>query len=550
MSEVDDFGFCENQPVAPISNPSLNPSQSRAGEAHKKRDGEMREAAQRVAAASSVSSDTTPPRSRYIRTGQPDRDRQAVVAMSSDVRDGGLGAAAPMTELGNSLRLNQKHGRDLRFVSDAGKDCWLVWDNGRWIWDRGGARVKGFAAALHRDIYAESRNIQEYAQVESVIKWARKSQDKRTIENSAALLSLAPSIRVGIEEIDANPLLVGFDGGRRVVDLRTGKQRLADHGDLVTKALGITHIGHAENAVAWRRFLDQVIIGADGATDRELQDWLQRFIGYCLTGSTAAQIVAFFYGGGANGKSVLLSVLTALFGDYCRTVQPETFMAQQRNAGGPSPDLAVLPGARLVVANETEGGAHLSESLIKQMSGGDRLTARALHSDPFEFVPNFKIVMVGNAKPIIRGTDNGIWRRMRIVFFRARFDGQSRDDGLTGKLLRELPDIAAWAIEGAKAWQQKGLADVPRQVREATDEYRSEMDIIGQWVNEQCEQDADAVISASEAYGSYTLWSNNSGMKPVSKPAFGRQLTERGTAKFRRGAGIFYRGLRLLMTGQ
>ncbi len=470
--------------------------------------------------------------------------RQALIAMGSDVRDGGLGADAPMTELGNAKRLERKHGCDLRFVPDAGKNCWLIWNDGRWVWDRAGAGVRGMASELHLDIYAEATRLREYSQMESVIKWARKSQEKRTIENATQLLSIANGLRVCIEQVNADPLIVGFDGGRRVVDFRTGTQRDANRDDLVTKSLGIAYVGESSLAINWLRFLDQVIIGSDGQPDRELQRWLQLFVGYCLTGNTSEQIVTFFYGSGANGKSVFLNVLTALLGDYCRNVQPETFMAHQRNCSGPSPDIAVLPGARLVVANETEGGSRLSESLIKQMSGGDRLTARALHSDPFEFTPNFKIVMVGNAKPIIRGMDNGIWRRMRMLSFRARFEGQNRDDGLTAKLLHELPDIAAWAIEGAAAWHKNGLGQIPAQIVEATNEYKSEMDVLGQWIDECCEVEKGATVSATVAYENYKLWSINSGMRPPSKPTFGQQMTERCTDKIRRSEGVYYRGLR------
>lgn len=467
------------------------------------------------------------PLAQSVRHGQP-------LPIGADARD-----HARLTEAGNAARLFDKHGNMVRYVPEL--SAWLHWRDGAWQWDLDGASMRHLAAGLYHDIYDEGRS--DFEGAEHYLKWARQSQQKRVIDATVNLLSDYAALRVPVTQLDADPLVVGLDGARKVLDLRNGTVRAARPDEHITRALGVSHLGNASEAVQWRSFLEQVFQG-----DYELIGWLQRFVGYALTGLAAEQIFLFLYGSGANGKSVFLDVLNKLLGDYARTIQPETLMVQQRNSSGASPDLVRLAGARLISGNETESGRALAESLLKQLVGGDVMAARECYGRMFEFRPVGKLLLAGNHRPVVRGTDDGVWRRIRLVPFSRQFSAEQRDPGLSGKLLRELAHIAAWALEGCIRWQAMGLQDVPASVVASTQDYRAEQDVLGQWLDERSRADPTASVGASEAYASYKTWAEASGIRPMSLQGFGRQLSERGFAKAKVGGCIIYRGFSLLPT--
>jgi P4 family phage/plasmid primase-like protien len=363
--------------------------------------------------------------------------------------------------------------------------------------------------------------------------WARKTQTLGNAKAVRELVSTMPTLRIAFGDLDSQKMLVGIDGGRALVDLSTERSRVAMRDDFVTKSLGVDQIGDASEATRWCDFLDEVFMG-----DEHLIDWMHRFVGYSLTGSTAEQVFLFLFGSGANGKSVFLDILKALHGELCRVVQAETLMAQNRSGGGPSPDLARLAGARLAVANETESGKSMAESLVKQIVGGDTMTARELNQGFFEFSPVCKLVIAGNHKPVIRGTDGGIWRRVRLIPFNRVFSPDERDHNLTRKLMDKLPAIAGWAVQGALEWQKRGLRDVPKSVLAATADYKEEQDTMGALVSENTTPKGQTV--ASSLYDDYRQWSDRCGITPVSMQSFGRQLTERGIAKVKSHGVIKY----------
>jgi putative DNA primase/helicase len=254
-----------------------------------------------------------------------------------------------------------------------------------------------------------------------------------------------------------------------------------------------------------------------------------------LTGSTREQVLFFLYGLGANGKSTLLEVLQALFGDYATQTNTETFLVKHRGGGIPN-DVAALKGARFVAAAEVEAGRRMAEVLIKQLTGGDKITARFLHGEFFEFKPTFKLWLSANHKPVIRGTDHAIWRRIRLLPFTVQIPKEEQDRELPEKLKAELPGILNWALAGCLQWQYGGL-ESPKEVTEATEGYREEMDVMADFLAERCFVAPGASATAKELYSSYTSWAEAMGEKrPYSQTAFGSALRERGFESGR-GAG-------------
>ncbi len=277
--------------------------------------------------------------------------------------------------------------------------------------------------------------------------------------------------------------------------------------------------------------------------DAELVTFLQRAAGYSLTGSTREQCLFVLYGTGANGKSSLLDTLRLLLGDYAQQTESKTFTEKKQDSI--SNDIARLKGARLVAASETESGGRLAESLVKQMTGGEPLTARFLHQEFFEFRPEFKVWLGTNHKPVIKGSDNAIWRRIRLIPFDVTIPPAERDKDLLFKLREELPGILAWAVRGCADWLRNGLSE-PESVMSATSAYRDEMDVLGPFFSECCHFTHIAKTSASELYRAYGGWVERFGEKPMSQRSFGMSLSERGLSRSKNSAGlVFWSGIGL-----
>jgi P4 family phage/plasmid primase-like protien len=437
---------------------------------------------------------------------------------TSDARDG-TGDTRPLTEYGNAQRLHDLHGPYLRYVYDS--KSWLIWSADAWSWDRDGATVRSYAVALHQVIYKEGERY--IVDAEHFGKWARKSQEERVVKAAVHLLSDFAPLRLPLAYVDADPFLIGFDQARQVIDLGSGTTRAAVPDDYVTKSLNVNTVGDAAKAERWIQFLDQIFGG-----DHELIDWLHRFCGYLLTGSTREQIFLFCHGLGANGKSVFIEVLKYILGDYARAIAPETLADSKRQGGSATPDLAALIGARLVMCNETEDNTAMAESLVKSLVSGDSMAVRPLYAAPIQFTPVFKLVMAGNHKPIVRGNDNGIWRRIRLIPFNRTFAPDERDPNLLAKLKAEAPDILAWMIEGCIKWLQQGLGDTPTTIEGATSEYREDQDIVGRWLEECTKRDPHGEESTTDLYDSYESWCLRNGLRPSSTVVLGRRLSDRG----------------------
>lgn len=441
--------------------------------------------------------------------------------------------------------------------TDSGNAAWLngwlqgrarhVYEHGYWIhfndetgWiKRTDAEMLRLAELAIRDMGGAGLNQLSPDDMKRFMNHVIKSLNAASLINAVTLLKGQPKVQIHATDLDANPLLLGVKKSQGI-DLRTGMVFELTPAHLITKSVGCEYDPYA-HCPQWEAFLQQVF-----QDDQSLIDYLQQYAGYCLTGLTSEQQVLFGFGLGANGKSVLFSVLTELFGTYAVAAPIDTFMLSG-SEGPKSYLLARLAGARFVLANETADGQRLAENIIKELTGGEVIAAAHKYGHLFEFQPRFKIAMVGNHKPVIRGTDSGIWRRLHLLPFNRSFAVSEQDSDLVTKLKSELSGILNWALKGALSWQQNKRLVVPDAMKKEVDAYHSESDIIGQWLTEKCAVDPKATTASSALYADYANWCKANGHHASSQTLLGRRLSERGFGK-RTGAKAVWIGLALLQT--
>lgn len=429
------------------------------------------------------------------------------------------------TELANARRLVKRFRNQLLHVPAWGK--WFVWDGRRWADDVGEVRTMQAAKMIADDVWDAVKG----CQTDVAIDFA-----KRTSKHAAcrAMINLAASdLAVSHESLDAAPWLLNCPNG--TVDLRTGELRGHRPGDFLTK-LAPVRFDPVATCPRFEQFLDEVF------GSPELVSFMQRLVGYTLTGDVREQVLPICWGTGANGKSTLLTTLQQVLGDYAGQA-PGGLLSLRKSEQHPT-ELAGLVGKRFVVASETEGGCRLAEALVKQLTGGDRITARRMREDFWEFPPTHKLFLATNHKPQVKGTDHGIWRRLLLIPFTATFEGGSKDPELPAKLLTEAEGILAWAVRGCLAWQKEGLQPPPEVVA-ATQEYRSQEDVVGRFVTECCDIGRDDYcVRFSELYEAMSSWSADCGASLPAKRAVGTWLKERGMKEYRSN-GRCYRGVQL-----
>jgi putative DNA primase/helicase len=422
-----------------------------------------------------------------------------------------------VTDMENARRLVARHGDDIRYVTT--QDHWLWWNGLRWEEDAM-LLVELLAKSAVRAIAKEADTIEDDDKRKKFLRAALAAEAYPRLRSMISFARSEPGIPVVASQLDTDPWLLNVKNG--TLDLRTGNLRPPRRDDLITKLAPVEYHAGAICPV-FLEFLDRIMAG-----DHELIGFLQRMLGYCLTGDTSEQCFFIFYGTGANGKSTLLNAMRAVLGDYARHARTETLLAKR--AEGIGNDVARLHGARFVDAVEAEGGRSLAEALVKQLTGGDPVTARFLYQEAFEFKPTFKLCLAVNHKPTIRGTDHAIWRRIRLVPFAVTIPQEERDSRLGHKLLDELPGILAWLVAGCRRWQAEGLGMV-RAVREATEAYRGEMDALAQFLAEQSvARVGDAGLRAGKTalYAAYCGWCTQTGQDQLSKADFAKALVERG----------------------
>ncbi|TWT37478.1 hypothetical protein KOR34_24300 [Posidoniimonas corsicana] len=435
-----------------------------------------------------------------------------------------------LTDMGNAVRFVQRYGDRVRYVAAWGK--FLVWTGNRWTMNETG-EVQRLAKQTARSIYAEASLVDDEEEAKKISKHAQSSQSRTRLDAMLALAESELPIPVRHNSLDADPWLLNCENG--VLDLRTGELLRHDAGHLLTRTTGIEYPTDAgEDAVLWMGFLDQIFGG-----DTELIRFLQRMMGLALVGQQVEHVLPIFWGGGANGKSVFINTVQKAMGDYAMTAPPGLLMTK-RSDGHPTEN-ADLFRKRLVVLAETKDGQRLDEGLVKATTGGDRIRARRMREDFWEFTPSHTPVVVTNHRPMVQGDDFGIWRRLRLVPFTVTIPPDKQDRHLPEKLEAELPAILRWLVQGCLSWQRSGLQE-PRCVRAATDDYRADCDNLARWLDEEAVATANAQTQSSVLLKRYRDWCDRNGETALSHRRFGERLSAT-FAKEKQSRGMCYIGI-------
>lgn len=441
----------------------------------------------------------------------------------------------PYNDVWNAQRIIDRYGKDIKY--NFSKGCWYLWNGSYWEEDRTGKirnKAKDTVAAVSEySIKMKYKYGSDDKNYKSFVSWISRSRNTSKLDNMLKEVMYWDGVAVLPEDLDSNPWLLCCKNG--TVDLRTGKLQEHKREDLITKMSPVEYIRGAK-APLWEKFLERIF-----DAKKDLIEFMQRAVGYSLTGSTREQAVFVCYGSGANGKSTFIGVVQDLMGEYARNTNFTTFTV--RNDSNTN-DIARLVGARFVTAMEVGEDKRMNEALIKQLTGGDKISARFLHKEFFDFTPTFKIWMGANHKPRIKETDNGIWRRLKLIPFEVTIPEAERDKDLPKKLKAELPGIFAWAVEGCLKWQKEGLKP-PKEVDAATQEYRSEMDILQEFLSECIEESNDDFVKSGDLYKVYEIWCEQNGEYKFSSTKFALKLKERGIKKGRTKSMRIWDGIKL-----
>jgi putative DNA primase/helicase len=434
------------------------------------------------------------------------------------------GRPMPLTDLGNAERLVLAYGQDLHYCQATRR--WHVWDSRRWAEDSTG-EVKRRAKRTARNILLEAAAMDDDKHKNEVIAHQIRSESERGIRAMMALAESDEGVALRLADYDRDGMLFNVMNG--TIDLRNREIRDHCREDLLTK-ISPVNFDPGATAPIWDGFLKEIMNG-----DPEMVAFLQRSVGYSLTGQTNEHALFLPYGVGANGKSTFLEVVRFVLGDYAAQADFSTFMVAK---GQPiRNDLARLRGARFVTAVESEAGKRMAESVVKTLTGGDTVAVRFLYSEHFEYRPQFKLWLATNHKPKILGTDDGIWRRIRLVPFTVTIPKERQDLNLAERLKFEGPGILNWSLEGLRQWQAGGLRE-PKAIFAATTEYRTSQDVLAHFLEAKCTVAPHAQARAGELYRVYRNWSEATGEFHINEREFSNQLLERGFTKTKIGQRV------------
>jgi len=459
---------------------------------------------------------------------------EAVAA--EEIPDANDAGGFPLNDTERACRFAERFGDEMRYVHAWKR--WLIWDGVRWSPDEDG-EVYRKAQEMPQIFLREASEIDDLARRTKAAAAAITAGNQQKLQAMISLAQCQKPIAAAPGLFDADPMLLGVTNG--AVDLRSGQFRAARKEDYITKrANSIYDVG--ANCPTWERFLSQVL-----ADDAELVSFVQRAVGYSLTGDVAEQCLLFLYGSGQNGKSTFVECLHNLFGDYALKTATSLYTLD-RNGREPEPAIARLVGRRFVTGSETEEGADLAESRVKDLTGGDTLTGRLLHCAAFNFKPTHKLWIYGNHRPNVRGNDHGIWRRIKLIPFRVQIPDGSKDPDLPKKLAAEMPGILNWAIQGCIGWQTTGVRSA-RVVDEATADYREDEDEMGEFLTEMCS--TEGRIERGDLYVAYKMWAENRGTRHIPKQTtFSKRVSERqGISQTKAGGKRYWLGLALKAGG-
>jgi putative DNA primase/helicase len=439
------------------------------------------------------------------------------------------------TDMTSAERLYREYGDDIRY--NAAWKKWLVWSGKYWQTDDG-ALINSLGAKMVRSIYDDAVKLTDYRDRMEVEKYAIQSESTRKRKAFIEAATWITELNILTDELDKDPWLLNVQNG--TLDLRTGELLPHNQKHLITKMIMADYIPEAECPV-WLKFIREIM-----NCNVELMRFVQAAVGWAISGDISEQTMFILFGSGANGKSTFLNTLSYVLGNYSMSTQTETFM--KRGNEQLSNDIARLRGARFVTTAESDLGRRLSEPIIKQITGNDLMTARFLYGEYFSFTPTFKIFMATNHKPVIKGTDHGIWRRIKLIPFTNIVPPEKQNKHLEEKLRAEASGILNWLLEGFAIWQEKGLI-VPEVVSSATDEYRSEMDAIGNFLRERCIQGDGCSIRSRELFKNYQDWCDENNERAGNERFFGLRLKELKIQQKRMSDGRYWQNMTLKNSG-
>jgi putative DNA primase/helicase len=463
----------------------------------------------------------------------------------------------PLSDHFNTLDFVREHGANVHYCYPW--KSWVVWTGTHWRRDEIGT-VMQWAKATIRGMLDTLKDIADTKARDALYSHIKSSLSASRLEGMVTLARDEPDIPMLPDAIDQHHWLLNCANG--TLDLRTGALRPHTRDDLLTKCLALAYDPEAP-CPTWERFLWRIMGGSMGhdtpddsaavhharseadARARRLISFLQRAVGYSLTGDTSEHCFFLLYGTGRNGKSTFIETIQALLGPYGKTAEMSTFLARQTE--GVRDDLADLHGARFVSASEADKGKRLAESLVKRITGGETIKARFLFEKHFEFQPQMHVWLAVNDKPVIRGTDLAMWERIRLIPFEVFLTPEERDKHLGEKLRAELPGILTWAVKGCLEWQRYDGLKEPEEVIQATEAYRKDMDVLGQFLDECCTLAPGLQVKAGTMYKAYQTWCEEHGRHPESMTEMGYRLDAMAFQK-KKSNGWWYLGLGLNAT--
>lgn len=437
------------------------------------------------------------------------------------------------SDTGNAERFIDTYGEKLRYNFD--NKCWVIWDGKTWTRDTE-QQVKKLAddmiVKMKKEAFDEP-DTEKANEIWKNVKRLSSSTGKEAMIKEAQHIGDTPTVN---SDYDRDIYLLNCENG--VVDLRTSEILPHDRKYMMSKN---THVCVDFNAIPkdWLKALDDIFLH-----DRDVVDFVHKAIGYTLTGDTKEQCFFQCWGNGSNGKSVFFNTLYRILGDYSLNSQVDSILTRGSASGNASPDIARMDGRRFVRTNEPNENARFNEGLVKQLTGGDIVTARFLYGSDFEFRPVFKLWIACNYKIVVRGTDKGIWRRMRLIPFEATFEGKSDDKGLEERIAKnELGAILAWAVRGCIKWQKEGLG-MPETIKVATNEYRDEMDIVESFIKECVRKKKGAREKAGDVFMAYKEWAKRGNEWVMTQSKFGVEMAKKFEKKNMSGY-VYYLGMQL-----
>lgn len=432
-------------------------------------------------------------------------------------------------DTGNADRFIDRYGNLYKYSYIANK--FYIYDGMKWkIDDKGSIRklIDEMIESIKNEKVLHSEDVTEEEAREVFQKFYKKTrgtQAKKNIMNE--LMHRRPATP---DDFDKDDMLINVANG--YIDLTSRELYKHDINKMFSQITNTDYTEKMQPAV-WLDFLNDIFAG-----DQKVIRYIQKALGYSLTGSTREQIMFILFGKGRNGKSIFVEVISEILGDYSNNMQAKSLMVKKND--NVNTDIARLSKARFVTSSEPNEGFRFDEGLIKQLTGGDKVTARFLYAEEFEYTPKFKIWVSTNHKPIIRGTDDGIWRRLVLIPFDVQIPEEKVDKDLKYKLLREAPAILNWMAEGAYMWMQEGLA-MPEKLKEAVQKYRNEMDTLGQFIEDCCKVDKNSSEKVSNLHQAYKTWSNDNltSTKVLGMKSFSQKMEERFVKESRRDANYF-----------